>query len=141
VTKRPAENSAKTARVVGKPFPKGKSGNPGGRPKTTNSITHWMREFGNMTPKALADLCDLYAVKLRKGGDSTTMFGLIAVRLLMSQVDEPDSRLLDVLLDRTEGKVPDKLEIADWRKDALEAGIDPDTLASELFAKVKHDAP
>lgn len=30
-----AENSTKTARVIGRPFPKGVSGNPGGRPKGT----------------------------------------------------------------------------------------------------------
>lgn len=115
---KPPENSAKAARPVGRPFKKGQSGNPGGRPKITNSVTYWLREFGNMTPKALADVCSLYSAELKKGGDKTTMFGLIAARLLMSQVNQPDSRLLDVLLDRTEGKVTDKLEVNDMREKA-----------------------
>lgn len=141
MTKRPAESSAKSAKPRGRPFAKGQSGNPGGRPRITNSVTHWLREFGNMTPAALSEICKAYAAELKRGGDSTTMFGLIAVRLLMSQANEPDARLLDVLLDRTEGKVPDKVKLYDWRKDAAAAGVDPDSLVNELFGKVKHDAP
>jgi hypothetical protein len=44
-----AQNSAKTARggkrVIGRPFPKGKSGNPGGRPRGSGLLSKALRDL------------------------------------------------------------------------------------------------
>lgn len=37
-------DSEQPGRVVGKPFPKGVSGNPGGRPKLVKEFQDWLRE-------------------------------------------------------------------------------------------------
>jgi len=90
---------------------KGQSGNPGGRPKNEQSITYWLKEFGAMTPAQLAELCEDYAKELRKIKGNMSMFAHIAVRTLMGQINEPSPGLLAQLLDRTEGKVKDQLEL------------------------------
>ncbi len=41
-----AENSKRTAAAIGRPFPKGKSGNPGGRPKAEGDIRELARACG-----------------------------------------------------------------------------------------------
>lgn len=119
----------------------GQSGNPGGRPKAQKSITYWLDEFGNQTPASLAnDLLD-YAKQLRQLKGELPIFGHVAIRTLMAIINEPDARLLAQVLDRTEGKVPDKLMVSDWRQDAQAAGLDPDALVNDLFRKVtsEHD--
>lgn len=90
----------------------GQSGNPGGRPKNQQSITYWLNEFGNMMPAQLAELCETYAKDLRKVKGEMSMFAHIAVRTLMAQINEPTPGLLAQILDRTEGKVQDKLQVS-----------------------------
>lgn len=135
---RQSQNTAKTQKRKAPPtaWKKGQSGNPGGRPKNQQSISHWLHEFGNLTPRELADLCAHYATELKKVKGNMPMFAHIAIRALMAQVNEPSPGLFSLILDRTEGKVADKLLIEDWRKDAIAAGIDPEALAANLFALV-----
>ena len=42
-----ADKTAKKQRVIGKPFEKGKSGNPKGRPKGSSSIKDHLRRIGD----------------------------------------------------------------------------------------------
>ena len=49
-----AEKSSKTARPVGKPFAKGTTGNPGGRPKRTKQELDLIAACKAKTPHALA---------------------------------------------------------------------------------------
>jgi hypothetical protein len=109
-----AQNSTKTVKPRGKgrPFQKGQSGNPGGRPKNEQSISYWLAEFGKMTPRELADLCETYAADLKKVKGDMPMFAHIAIRALMGQINEPSPGLFAHILDRTEGKVKDKLELS-----------------------------
>lgn len=130
----------KKAKPRGKPFAKGQSGNPGGRPKNQQSITYWLNEFGNMTPAQAGALFKLLAKELAKGGDELPIFAIVALRSLVSLMNEPTPGLLLQVLERTEGKVKETLEIVDWRTEAAAAGVNPDALVAELFAKVKHDA-
>lgn len=105
-------NSAKnTGRTRGlKPFKKGQSGNPSGRPKGAVSVTHWLREWGSMTTAQAAELCTLYAKELRKhdSGD-IPLAGVAALRVWMSIMDEPSPGLLSHVLDRIDGTVETKV--------------------------------
>lgn len=134
-----AQNSKTTAKPRGKPFVKGQSGNPGGRPKNQQSITYWLNEFGNMTPVQAGALFKLLAAQLKKGGDDLPIFAIVALRTLVALMNEPSPGLIAQVLERTEGKVPDKIEIRDWRAEAVAAGLDPDGLVEQLFAKAKID--
>jgi hypothetical protein len=107
------ENTGKAEKRKAPPtaWKKGQSGNPGGRPKNEQSISYWMSEYGNMTPAQLADLCEQYAAQLKKVKGDMSMFAHIAIRALMGQINEPSPGLFALILDRTEGKVKDKLEV------------------------------
>ena len=107
-----SENTAKTKRTVPKSaWPKGVSGNPGGRPKNEQSISYWLKDFGQQTPAQLAELCANYASELKKVKGDMPMFAHIAIRALMGQINEPTPGLFSVILERTEGKVKDQVEL------------------------------
>lgn len=91
-------------------FQPGQSGNPAGRPPNENSITYWLREFSGMTGKQAAKLCKLWAKELEKGGDDLPMAGLVALKTVMSLINEPTPGLLGHALDRIDGSVEQKVK-------------------------------
>ena len=54
-----ADNSKKTAKPRGKPIPKGKSGNPGGRPRKTPEEHDLVAACKAKTPEALHVISDI----------------------------------------------------------------------------------
>jgi hypothetical protein len=72
----PQENSKKTARVPGKPFPKGKTGNPNGRPKKLPEEFELIAACKNKTPAALAVLESLM---LKSTKDATRLGAALAI--------------------------------------------------------------
>lgn len=116
-----AENANTSApRVRGRPFKKGHSGNPGGRPKTgAGTITGYMRLFGGMTPAELSKELPTFAKALASIGKSReTINGMIAIATALRLINDPEARLLGVWLDRTEGKLPTVVKT--WRDDVTE---------------------
>ena len=105
-----AENSTRTARVPGRPFEKGKSGNPGGRPKKTQEEKDALAAIRSLAPDA--------AERLRK------------------ILDDPDAkpdillRAIDIVLDRAYGKAAAQVNVTAGSFDALE----------DAFAALKDDA-
>jgi hypothetical protein len=92
-------NSTSKRRVVGKPFPPGQSGNPGGRPKG-RSITALLREGMDKTALAIG-------VKLAEG--QTVAEGI--TDKLLSMALDGNMESIAVILDRTEGKVSQPLDV------------------------------
>ncbi len=82
-----------------KPFPPGVSGNPGGRPKG-RSITARLRELLEQT-----------SINGQQIKDGKQIADLVAELVIKSTL-MGDSRLLSILLDRTEGPVGQKVETA-----------------------------
>lgn len=75
-----------------------------------------------MTPKEAADYCRAVAGKIASIGDAVTLKEAVVLRVYAALLFEPDARLLNVVMDRDEGKVPQPLE---WRQKVEEAGLDP----------------
>lgn len=133
-----AQNNAKPVR--GKPFQKGAdprrkkmgaAANPNGRPPNESSVTYWMRQFAGMSPIQVAEYCEVFAKELRKRPGELPIAGVIAARILMQQMDEPQPGVLGHLLDRTDGPVKQQVEVSgehqhrieivyvdDWRTEA-----------------------
>jgi hypothetical protein len=92
-----AQNNAHSApkkKVVGRPFPKGVSGNPGGRPKT-KPISDMFRVIFD----------DPATVKLIQANVKKTLTAKGMAGVL----------LLNHITDRLEGKMPDELNVRDLR--------------------------
>lgn len=103
----------------------------GGRKPNAQSITAWLQEFAGMTGVELAELCAIYARELRKAGDELPLAALVAIRVLMSLINDPDARLLGQALDRIDGKVIQPVAEMPWREYAKQMGYDPDALMHE----------
>lgn len=103
----------------------------GGRRPNAQSITAWLQEFAAMTGVELAGLCTIYSRELRKAGDELPLAALVAIRVLMSLINEPDARLLGQALDRIDGKVTQPVTEIPWREYVKQLGYDPDSLMHE----------
>ena len=132
-------NKAKTGKRKASPsaWKPGQSGNPKGRPPTGESWGELIKKIGDLTPTEAAKACKAIAGQLAAIGNDVTLKEAVVLRVYASLLFEPQPGLLNIFIDRAEGKVADKLVLTDWRKEAQDAGIDPDELTAQLFAKVK----
>lgn len=80
------------------PFKPGESGNPGGRPKG-KSLTAVLRELLNQIPQ----------------GDNKELKEAV-VKALIKKALTGDTRALDIIFDRTDGKVSLPLEVTEIQK-------------------------
>ncbi len=116
-------NNGKTAKPRGKPFPKGVSGNPAGRPKDGESWAAIIAAVGNMYPEDVLELVgrnnDLgrTIAQLPKG---VQMKYLVTARIYAALMFEPTQGLWKELMERAEGKIPDKLDLKSDNKVIVE---------------------
>lgn len=116
-----------TKKPRGKPFPKGVSGNPAGRPKDGESWGKIIKEVGDMYP---ADILAFIGENNELGRQikqlppNVQMKYLVTARVYAALMFEPTAGLWNGLMERAEGKVPDRLH--------LEGKLDVDGLENSL---------
>ena len=95
-------------RVVGRPFPKGQSGNPGGRPrKLFTLLSDAIRaELGEIDPETSMT----YAAVIASG-----LVRIVAAQIKAGHITKEGLAFLREPCDRTEGRPPQKPEIKDIR--------------------------
>ncbi len=92
---------------------RGQSGNPkGGRPKSDKTWGAIFREVGHMTPLALAKKIAAYGPQLAGLGDKMTVQEAVVARVYAALLFEPSGSLLDKVMERMEGKVPQPLQLS-----------------------------
>ena len=104
-----AAKSKRTAKPRGKPFPKGQSGNPSGRPKDGES---WAAVFKDLANKTAEELSEMFGQNdlgnaYRKFPKGVQMKYLVGGRILAALMHDPSGSLLNSYMERMEGKVPD----------------------------------
>jgi len=95
----------------GKPFPKGVSGNPKGAPKRGESWAEIIDRIGAMTPIEAAEHAHAIAGKLKQMGGAITLKEAVVIRGYAALLFEPSSSLMNIYMDRTDGKVKDRLDL------------------------------
>jgi hypothetical protein len=105
-------NSQKSAggRGPGRPFKKGQSGNPKGRPPKGESWKDLIREIGAMQGTQVADWLAVYATQFRKLGDVKLKAAVVA-RAYLASLNEPNGSLLKALMSYDDGLPPQAVEI------------------------------
>ena len=104
-----------------KSFPKGVSGNPGGRPKGITSFSKLLRDAGHQVePKS-----------------GKTYAQLAAEAIVKERMAKGDVAAADFYAERTDGKVADKVEIRDRRAELEQLrGRGPEEVIGGLVAKL-----
>ena len=110
-------NSEKTAtrrRGKGKPFPKGVSGNPSGRPKDEESWSGVIRLMQNYTADEIAEMLGGRTTDLGRAylqmPKNVQMKYLMTLRAMADFMFEPTSSLWDKIMERSDGKVAQPIE-------------------------------
>lgn len=116
-----------------RPWPKGTSGNPKGRPKEGESWAAIIKKIGDMTGTALAEYFSTYAPQFRKIGP-VTMKEAVVARAYLALAFEPSGSLFNALADRAEGKVTQPIDVS-WRDELAKRGIN----ASDIFERLVND--
>jgi hypothetical protein len=113
--KRPAntEETTKPERDKNGRWIKGKSANPRGRPKEGQSWAAVIREVSEMTPEQVVEMLgknNPLSQSFEQMPKGIPMKYLATIRLYSSVMFDPTKGIWDAIVDRDEGKVPDKME-------------------------------
>ena len=123
-------------RVIGRPFPKGVSGNPAGKPKMAKDLqkirvlnqsmfTELVNKYLGMTKEQILD-----AVK----APETPALELMIAQVMSKAIVNGDQVRLNFLLDRIVGKVPDRVQQTVTFKDSVDSLL-------EEFDKLNESSP
>jgi hypothetical protein len=110
----PANKTATGKRTPKNTWKKGQSGNPAGRPKDGESWAKIIKEVGDMYP---ADLLTFIGEnndlgrQIKQLPAGVQMKYLVTARVYAALMFEPTAGLWNGLMDRAEGKVPDRLQL------------------------------
>lgn len=106
ITDKPKRKAPRTA------WKKGQSGNPAGAPKRGESWAEIIKVYGDMTPQEIADKAKDIAGQLKKIGNGISMKEAVVIRIFASLMFEPSSSLWKELMERTDGKITDSLDLS-----------------------------
>lgn len=110
----------------------GTSGNPRGAPRRGESWTEIIKRVGDMTPAEAAATSLELARQLLKLGDGLTLKEAVVLRVYGALLFDPNPGLLNAFMNRAEGMPNQNVSVYDWRKEAKEAGYDPDELVKQF---------
>ena len=94
-------------------WPKGVSGNPAGAPKRGESWAEVIKQIGNMQVEEVVQMIANWLPTLKKAPKGITLKQLVVTRAFVGLANEPSASLMNVLMDRAEGKVPQPITGAD----------------------------
>lgn len=112
------------------------SPNPAGRPSTGESWADLIKKYGDMTAAEVAELSLELAKDYLKMGEGVTLKQGVVLSVFRSLLHEPQPGLFNALMERAEGKVPDKLLVDDWRAALQAKGIDSDKVLDDVVENV-----
>ena len=94
------------------PFKKGQSGNPKGRPKDGESWAGIFREIGDLTPAGAGELGTEIGKRLSQnyGKTELNLRKLLALRLYDAALFDPQPGIVNIIIEREDGKVKDVVE-------------------------------
>ena len=98
----------------GKPFKKGKSGNPGGRPKASNTMKELKKLSKNKFAEILMKFLYLTNEEIKEivRNPKTAMLELMLGSVILKAIRTGDQQRLDFLLNRCIGRVTDSVDIS-----------------------------
>lgn len=105
-----------------KPWPKGVSGNPAGAPKRGESWAETIQRIGEMT--------DAEFVKLKHANPTQKQQAIMAIYMALK--NDPQPGVFNAIMDRTEGKVKDQVELTGANGGPLEMMDVKDRILSKL---------
>ena len=105
-----ASNRAKR-KATGKPFQPGNNANPRGRPAEGESWSGMIKKIGNMKPSEAAKYLRDIKRKLEGLGDELTLKEIVVLRAFSTLALEANASLMNVLMDRAEGRTPSTLQL------------------------------
>ncbi len=88
----------------------GESGNPKGAPKRGESWAETIKAISDMTPAQAAEWCNQVAGKLKSIGDDVSLKQAVTLRVFAALMFDPQPGLFNAVMERTEGKVADRVE-------------------------------
>jgi hypothetical protein len=140
-------NNGKTIKPKGKPrgrpWPKGVSGNPAGRPKDGQSWSAIISELGDMYPEDISIFIpknNPLGKEIAKLPKSVQMKYLVIMRVYMALMFEPSSGLLKEFMERMEGKVQEHIDMTS-KGEALSNLSDEEKIMRvfELVSRMKNN--
>ena len=102
----------KKRRGPGKPFTKNDPRiNRAGTPRTGLSWKEILEDIGNLDGQQALERAGKIFADLRKYPQGVTLKELSAISYFIRMINDPNGSLLNAVADRTEGKVPDRIQV------------------------------
>jgi len=129
MTNKNADNTAKKQqkRVIGKPFEKGQSGNPAGRPKGSISIVAELKKKLEEVPK-------------ENNPDKKRYVDMLVLTAIKKVLVDGDTQMIKDIIDRVDGRPNQPIE-SDLNITMIEANKAKEALKNILNRSLENDKP